>query len=91
MTEQDYHADLEEKGYTPAIAKTWAAGLTNSDHRHEKDLYVLILAGEMQVGLHGEELDLRPGDACEIPAGQTHGERVGPRGVSFLVASRAAG
>ncbi|MEJ1995190.1 MAG: cupin domain-containing protein [Limibacillus sp.] len=88
MTEQEYHADLRAKGYSPAVEKTWEAGRLNDDHTHEGDLYLLILEGEMVVGMEGKDQRLTPGETCEVPGGLTHSEQAGGAGVHFLVATR---
>ncbi|MEQ9328016.1 MAG: hypothetical protein RJQ21_12075 [Rhodospirillales bacterium] len=92
MTEADYLASLAPKGYGEAVGKTWEPGLLNDTHTHDVALYLYIRQGAMtlDVGAGAAMLTTAcgPGDVIEVPAGVAHVERVGPGGVSFLVARK---
>lgn len=88
MDEQGYRADARARGFEEPVAKTWDAGLVNDTHTHDADLFLLIRAGEMVVECGGGSRLCRPGDTILVAGREPHVERVGPAGVTFLVARR---
>jgi len=88
MDEQGYRTDARAHGFEEPVAKTWDAGLVNDIHTHDVDLYLLIQAGEMVVERGGAPTLCRSGDSVLVPGREPHVERVGPAGVTLLVAKR---
>lgn len=92
MTETQYLAAVTAKGYGDPVQKVWEAGIVNDAHTHDVGLFLFIQDGEMAVAVDPEGKEqttiCRPGDTIEVPAGVVHAERVGDRGVTFLVARK---
>ncbi|HET6184061.1 MAG TPA: cupin domain-containing protein [Acetobacteraceae bacterium] len=89
MTEQEFEASLLRDGYTPRRA-SYPPNHVATEHAHGFDARVMVLEGEITITRGGKPRTFRPGEWCEVPAGEPHEERVGPQGVSYLGGRRAA-
>jgi mannose-6-phosphate isomerase-like protein (cupin superfamily) len=62
-----------------------------SNHCHDFDARLLVLAGEITITRDNTATTFRAGDCCEVPCGIMHTEQVGPEGVAFVSARRRPG
>ena len=74
---------LQEEGLAPF---RWGntAGYHYSPHRHDYDSVIVCIAGSISFRVEGRDVELRPGDRIDLPAGVEHAATVGPDGVECL-------
>lgn len=89
MTESEFEVALRRDGYEPRRSEM-AASQFNQEHAHGFDARVMVLEGEITITRGGESRTFRPGESCEVPAGERHTEQAGPEGVRYLAGRRAA-
>jgi quercetin dioxygenase-like cupin family protein len=79
-------AALRDEGLAPF---NWsnAAGYYYAPHEHDYDSVIVCSAGSITFHVDGRDLELRPGDCLDLPAGVQHAATVGPDGVEFLEAT----
>lgn len=74
-TETKLRALLEPRGY--AVARyTYPPGTRFPPHTHGEAKIDAVLEGTFRMGMHGQFVDLRPGDWLEVPAGVEHSAEV---------------
>jgi quercetin dioxygenase-like cupin family protein len=61
-----------------------AAGYHYAPHDHDYDSVIICTAGTITFHVEGRDLELRPGDRLDLPAGVQHAATVGPDGVECL-------
>lgn len=90
--ENEFEENAINKGYSPPIQKEWAINHLNETHSHDKDLFLFIQSGEMEIGIKKNTdfhiTTLLQGDTMEVLAGTQHYEKAGKDGVIFLVAKK---
>jgi len=82
-----FEARLREEGYEVST-KTVEPSKVVSDHTHDFDVLALVTEGEITLAFEGKTERYRVGDHFALPRGCTHGELIGPDGVTFLVGRR---
>ena len=88
MSLEETKQRLQEEGYGPIEIFDAEPHEEDSDHSHDFDTYILMLAGEMFVRLDGKEKTLQEGDSIFIPKGAIHYSKVGSEGCKMLHAER---
>jgi quercetin dioxygenase-like cupin family protein len=58
------------------------------EHTHECETALIILGGQMTLGLGGSMRTYSPGERCDVPAGAQHWARMGPAGCRYLIGER---
>lgn len=88
MNEEQFRQKLRERGYgEPEIAEA-GPGPVKDMHTHDESVMWLVLSGEVTMMLENASTTYGPGDWYENPAGTLHTERIGPDGVSVLMAKK---
>lgn len=74
---------LRDEGLAPF---RWgnAAGYHYPPHSHEYDSVIVCIAGSITFHVAGSDMELRPGDRLDLPAGVEHAATVGADGVECL-------
>jgi quercetin dioxygenase-like cupin family protein len=74
---------LREEGLAPS---RWSntAGYHYAPHDHDYDSVIVCTAGSITFHVEGHDMELRPGDRVDLPAGVEHAATVGPDGVECL-------
>ena len=84
-----FQGELTRDGFGEAEEKSWRAGTHNDAHAHGFDLRALVLEGEITVAEGGQSETFGPGEVFTMADGCEHEERIGARGVRFLVGRRS--
>ena len=88
ITEESLRKLLQSKGYRVS-RYTYGPGTYFGDHNHGVAKIDAVLSGTFRMGMHGQFVDLGPGDWIEVPAGTTHSaEVIGDESVVSLDAVR---
>ncbi len=88
LSEESLRKKLENKGYR-ASRYTYGPGTYFGDHEHGESKIDAVLSGTFRMGMHGQFVDLGPGDWIEVPAGAMHSaEVIGSESVVSLDAVR---
>jgi quercetin dioxygenase-like cupin family protein len=61
----------------------------NSDHTHDFDARIMVLAGEITITRDGHARTFHSGDHWLTPAHAVHAELAGPEGVAIIIGRRA--
>ena len=74
-TEAKLRTLLEARGYVVALY-AYAPGTRFPPHIHGEAKIDVVLEGTFRMGMHGQHVDLGPGDWLEVPAGAEHSAEV---------------
>jgi quercetin dioxygenase-like cupin family protein len=76
-------ARLREEGFAPF---RWgnSAGYHYPPHSHDYDSVIVCVAGSITFRVDERDVELRPGDRIDVPAGVEHAATVGSDGVECL-------
>ena len=88
MTETEFIAMLNHEGFKEQERRKMAGGMSNTDHTHDWDARLLILAGELTVSFPDGAKTFRPGEHCLVPAGVVHHEIYGDGGSEVYIGRR---
>lgn len=91
MDRTAFETEAREQGYRELMDRRMEANAFNSEHVHEFDARLLVLAGTMTIAAEGEERSYRAGDTFAMTAGCRHSERAGPEGAHYLAGRRYPG
>ena len=86
-SERAIRAALRAEGL-PAYAWSNGPGDRYAPHTHSYDKVLYCVRGSITFEVGGAALDLGAGDRLDLPAGTSHGARVGPEGCTCLEAHR---
>ena len=77
---------FESEGLTP---ETWSngAGHTYGEHTHPYHKVLYCVAGTITFHTESGDIEMRPGDRLDLPAGTAHSATVGPEGVTCMEAA----
>lgn len=89
MDEKAFRKQLEGQGYGEASVVEWEADKFVDTHTHDFSASLLVLSGEMTVTTASGTTTCRAGDTDALVAGTPHSEKVGPKGVRFLVGRKS--
>jgi len=88
-TEASLRAMMTREGLRPY---SWSNGPHDvyAPHKHDYGKVIYVVSGSITFGLVLEkrEIEMRPGDRLDLPAGMVHDARVGPKGVACLEAHK---
>jgi quercetin dioxygenase-like cupin family protein len=84
----DFEARLRREGYGEVVTAEMKPGERRAEHAHDYEVEALVLDGEITLACDGEERSYRAGDIFRMAAGRPHEERVGEKGVRYLVGRR---
>jgi hypothetical protein len=76
-------SDLRREGFE-VVHGVLKPGHMGEAHAHEFGARIMVLGGEITLVRDGKSETFRAGDHCEVPAGCTHTECVGPKGSPTL-------
>lgn len=85
MDRRIFEENLVSEGYSEIVTVERVAHGFLDTHAHPFEAKALILAGEIALRVDATERRYQVGDVFHLPANQTHTERYGPSGVSYLV------
>lgn len=88
MTEEEFRQNLRARDYDDPQIEEAGPGPLKDMHTHDQSVMWLVLSGELTMILEGGSTTYRPGDWYENVAGTLHTERIGPDGVSVLMARK---
>ncbi len=88
MDEQAFREQVKRDGYGEPELIEWDAGTVNDTHTHDFAATIYVLSGEITVATDEEDRTCRAGDTGSLGTGVPHTERIGPDGVTFLVARK---
>lgn len=58
------------------------------DHTHPTETAHVILDGEMTLTVKGKSATYKIGERVDVPAGEVHAARMGPRGCRYLIGEK---
>jgi len=88
MNEAQFRKELRERGYGEAQLMDIKPGPAMDMHAHDQSILTYVVSGEWTLILESETTTFGPGDLCENKVGTMHTERIGPDGVSVLLAKK---
>jgi len=88
MNTQSFCDLAEKEGFSVGEEISRPAGSENADHAHHFDARLLVLAGDITIGIDGTATTYQTGEVFEVAAGTMHTEKVGANGVTLLVGRR---
>jgi quercetin dioxygenase-like cupin family protein len=88
MNEEELISKMKREGYDEVYI--WNAKPKEDDpnHTHLFDAVLIILSGEIEIGMDGEKRILRKGDTITIPQLKNHSGLAGPDGCRYIVAEK---
>ncbi len=84
----EFQAQARADGFHEVLERIWAPDLLIDTHTHPFAVEALVVEGELWLNCQGSSRHLRTGDRFELPHGEPHAERYGPRGATLWVARR---
>jgi quercetin dioxygenase-like cupin family protein len=85
MDRDEFIEMLAREGFTRTeLVEREANGFVD-EHAHSFEAKALILEGELMIGGGGKEKRYKAGDVFHLKLNETHWERYGAEGVSYLV------
>ena len=88
MTEEEFRAQLDTKGYHDVAVKEWEPNADGEFHTHDFSAMLLVTRGEFRLVLEDETRSFGPGQWCEVPIGTVHYEQAGVDGASVIAGSK---
>jgi quercetin dioxygenase-like cupin family protein len=85
MTRDEFLAALASEGFKEIVTVTREPNQSLDTHAHPFEAKALILDGELTIRASEAEQRYQPGDVFHLPANESHSERYGPAGVTYLV------
>ncbi len=77
-----------DAGFDEVLERQWDADVFLDTHTHPVSVSVLVVKGEMWLGMHGTTRHLTPGSTFEVGYEVPHSERYGPDGATYWVARK---
>jgi quercetin dioxygenase-like cupin family protein len=81
-------SQLREQRYSHTLVWQDSANAEHADHTHPVETAHIIPEGEMTLIIGGIERTFRAGERCDVPAGEIHSAKMGPRGRRYLIGER---
>jgi quercetin dioxygenase-like cupin family protein len=85
MEREAFTESLTKEGFPEAIIVKRDANTAMDIHTHSFEAKALIIEGDMHIRVGDEERTYRVGDVFHLAANESHSERYGPNGVTYLV------
>jgi quercetin dioxygenase-like cupin family protein len=79
---------LKRKGYEPVYVWNAESNEEDPDHTHPFDTHLVVLDGEIEIGMDGKSMILKPGDEIDIPREKAHYGKVGAVGCRYIVGEK---
>ncbi|MDP3881097.1 MAG: cupin domain-containing protein [bacterium] len=79
---------LTADGYATIYEYDDGPGEKFSEHSHEGEQLMFIMAGEMKVEMNGKTYRLKFGDSLLFPANALHSAKIGAQGCSYIVGEK---
>jgi quercetin dioxygenase-like cupin family protein len=76
---------IEELGFEGAVVFKDKPETFWKSHYHNDDEYMIILDGEMTIGINGEKLTIKKGEFFFYPAKALHDVKIGLKGAKYIV------
>lgn len=77
-----------DAGFDEVLERQWDADVFLDTHTHPVSVSVLVVKGEMWLGMNGTTRHLTPGSTFEVGYEVPHSERYGPDGATYWVARK---
>ena len=87
MDRTAFEAELQRDGYQ-VVVNTMQPSAINSEHVHDFDARLLVVAGEMTIHAEGQRNTYRVGDTFSMTHGCRHAEHAGPEGAAYVAGRR---
>jgi quercetin dioxygenase-like cupin family protein len=88
MNAEDFLAGLKADGYDEIEHKSVSAGTRFGEHQHAWDARLLVVEGELTLGLGGGTRTYRPGETFEVGRERPHSERYADDRETRLIVGR---
>ena len=85
MDQQEFAKQLALEAYDEVLTKSLPAKQWIPEHSHPFDAKVLVLSGDVTLGLEGRQTVYREGDIYSVGRGIEHTELYGDAGVSLMI------
>ena len=85
MTENEFRALCEEKGYADVKVKDFEPHSYDPAHTHERSIIGLVVSGEMTLEWENGASTYGVGDICEFEAGTVHAEKTREDGATIIL------
>ncbi len=80
--------ELKQKGYNPVYIWDAKPNEEDPDHKHQFDMYLLVLEGEIEIKLDNKSIILKSSDDINIPREKVHYGKAGINGCKYIVSER---
>jgi quercetin dioxygenase-like cupin family protein len=87
-SEQEKIKGLKRQGYGPVYVWDAEPNEEDPDHTHPFDTCLVVLVGEIEIGMDGKSIILKSGNAIDIPREKIHYGKVGAQGCKYIVAEK---
>ena len=87
MDRTAFEAELQRDGYQ-IVVNTMQPGAINSEHAHDFDARLMVVAGEMTILAEGRRSIYKVGDTFSMTNGCRHAEHAGPEGATYVAGRR---
>jgi quercetin dioxygenase-like cupin family protein len=88
MTETEQIEQLKAEGFKKVYIWDAEPGEDDPDHVHAFDTKLIILSGEIEIGMNGESRVLKQGDSIYIARDTVHSGKAGVMGCRYIVGER---
>ena len=88
MEEKTWAKELERDGFGHVLVWEDGPNTRYSEHTHETETAHIILRGEMTLTMNGQTKIYRVGERCDVPAGEVHSAKMGPKGCRYLIGEK---
>lgn len=88
MNESEHIEQLKSKRFDPVYVWNAEPNEEDLEHTHRFDTKLVILDGEITIGMDGGSSILKAGDVIEIPKDKLHSGLAGPTGCKYIVAEK---
>lgn len=88
MNTESFKESALKEGYEVGEPSELKAGREVPEHTHPFDAKLMVLEGEITIGIDGVKTTYTPSDIFAVSSETAHTESVGPNGVKLLVGRR---
>lgn len=85
MTEEEFRAHCDEKGYGDIKIKDYAPDMYDPLHTHDRSIIAMVLDGKITLEWEEGSTTYAPGDICQFEAGTLHAEKTGSEGARIIL------
>ena len=85
---KSFEEQLRREGFAETYVWQDRANASYPDHTHPTETAHIVLDGELTLTVKGKSRTYYAGERCDVPAGEVHSARIGPRGCRYLIGER---